>query len=101
MDIGSVMPMLKAQNGADSAGTKEGHWFSEDTYNIPGGKVDTVKETSVQSGQGYNTQATTQTSVMKQEFAGVDLQPNPGNLCSNYLTSFLGNIILRYWAVGA
>ena len=73
-----MMPMLRAQNGSDVGGTKEGHWFTEDTYDIPGGKVDTVKESSVQSGQGWHAQATKQTSVMQQEFSGADIKPNAG-----------------------
>lgn len=86
MDLGSVLPILREQNGAgtkvarpeDVNGNKQGHFFSENSYDIPGGKVDTIQESSVQSGQGFHTQATKQTSVMKQEFAGSDMKPSSG-----------------------
>ena len=99
MDIGSVMPMLRTQQAnspggavartSDMNGTKEGHWCSENSYDIPGGKVDTKQESSVQSGQGWHTQATKQTSVMQQEFSGADIKPNQGKettLLSIFLT---------------
>ena len=99
MDIGSVMPMLRTQQAnspggavartSDMNGTKEGHWCSENSYDIPGGKVDTKQESSVQNGQGWHTQATKQTSVMQQEFSGADIKPNQGKettLLSIFLT---------------
>ena len=80
MDIGSVMPMLKAQSrSGEVAKHEDGHWYSENSYDIPGGQVDTTKETSVESGEGWHSHATKQTSFMKQEFAGADVQPNAGN----------------------
>lgn len=77
MDIGSVMPMLRQQNAAESSvvkssdmnGSKDGHWISENTYDIPGGRVDSVQETSVQSGPGWHTQASKKTTAMNQEFS--------------------------------
>jgi len=64
-----VMSVLRSENGTVAAenDTKEGHWVSENSYDIPGGKVNSVKETSVHSGHGWHTQASKQTTVIKQE----------------------------------
>lgn len=98
-----MMPILRSQNGSalantsDINGTKEGHWFSENTYDVPGGKVDAVQETSIHSGQGWHTQATKQTSVMKQEFAGADIQPNAGNtICLLFSLSLPLPTVINY-----
>lgn len=85
MDIGSVMPMLRQQNGGgnmtvanptEMSGVREGHFLSEDTYDIPGGKVDSKQETSVQSGPGWHSQAVKKTTVMNQEFSGANVKPS-------------------------
>lgn len=89
MDIGSVMPMLRQQNGGGSVvkssdlnGSKDGHWISENTYDIPGGKVDSVQESSVQSGPGWHTQASKKTTTMNQEFAAAAGSSSKGSSSS-------------------
>lgn len=90
--------MLRTQNGSQSMahspvvnGSKDGHWVNENTYDIPGGKVDTRDESTVQSGQGWHTQASKQTSVMQQEFAGADVVPNKGMLSVSYSYSLVSS----------
>lgn len=84
-----MMPILRTQNGSaaspSSAVNGDGHWISEDTYDIPGGKVDTIKESSVKSGQGWHSHATKQTSIIKQELSGSDLKPPSGMIVASLL----------------